>query len=242
MKRPGTKPAIDSTAQQLRKLVLDTPPDTLIGNEQALVDRLGVSRATVRQVARLLEREGLLLVKRGINGGYFSARPDLGTIESSVTSYLEMLDTDVKETTVVGSALWVELLKLAASAPVEEAQALVHSFRGEIEAVQADATFDDILRLEQQLRAAIFKLVNSRYMELIFHINLIFSRRKFPSRPGDIDDTQYHRNFVRAWRSAKLIELDAIELGDEELAALSAKHSRKIWYDRIWKTEGPLLD
>ena len=78
-KRPS-RPAIEAAAAQLRSIVLESDNGALIGSEDMLLEKLGFSRSTVRQVARLLEREGYLRVRRGINGGYFGSRPDAATI------------------------------------------------------------------------------------------------------------------------------------------------------------------
>src|SRR6266404_239290 len=109
-----TRSAIDAAAARLRELALAADDGELLGSEEALVEKLGASRTTVRQVARLLEREGLLRVRRGINGGYFAARPDLHTIETTVSAYLEMLHTEPEDVTTIASALWVEVLRRAA--------------------------------------------------------------------------------------------------------------------------------
>jgi GntR family transcriptional repressor for pyruvate dehydrogenase complex len=110
---PKVNSTIDAAASQLRSIVLSADEGALLGSEETLISRLGVSRATVRQVARLLEREGLLRVRRGINGGYFAARPDLQTIETTVSAYLEMLHTEPEDVTSIASALWVEVLRRA---------------------------------------------------------------------------------------------------------------------------------
>lgn len=91
-----TKPksALDEAASRLRSIALTAKEGGLVGSEETLIAKLGVSRATVRQAARLLEREGFLRVRRGINGGYFAARPDVRTIEKAVSSYLEMVHTN----------------------------------------------------------------------------------------------------------------------------------------------------
>src|SRR5690625_2764397 len=103
MKQPRNKSIIDTAAAQLRTLVLSVDEDTLLGSEEELIKQLGVSRATVRQVARLLEREGLLRVKRGINGGYFAVRPDVNSIAQTVSTYLDMVDTEREDITQIAS-------------------------------------------------------------------------------------------------------------------------------------------
>lgn len=234
MKASGTRLTIDSTAEHLRQIVRDTAPGEALGNEEALLKVLGVSRATVRQAARLLEKEGLLEVRRGIQGGYFSARPNLRTIEDSVSSYLEMLDTDVKETTMIGSALWIELIRMAARSRAERNLEPLHTVYDKITSLKPTDNFNAVLQLDYELRTAILGLVNSRYVELIFHINLIFARRKLKTDPSDQDGTPFHLEFIRGWRAAKLMEIEAVLAGDPELAVIASRHSRNLWGKRIW--------
>lgn len=233
-KTPKAESLIDIAASQLRQIVRTTEAGALLGSEETLIAQLGVSRATLRQVARLLEREGLLRVRRGLNGGYFAAKPDVHTIEATVSAYLEMVDTDPEDATAIASALWVELLQKAAGTRSEKAIAITQELRKKVSAVRLDAGFDDVLRVEQKIRTAMFDLVNSRYIELMFQINMAFARRRFPTIPAERDNTPEHREFVVAWRNAKLLEFDAIADGDQNLAALAARHSRNLWHRRIY--------
>ena len=233
MAKREARTAIGAAAEQLRTMALDVAEGTLLGNEEALQSRLGCSRATVRQVARLLEREGVLRVRRGINGGYFSSRPDAGTIEATVSAYLETLEMDPEDVTVIASALWVEAVRKAAAANRDEAKAVVAKLRERVMAIGDNAAFADVRKVEQLCQDEIFKLARSAYVRLIFDINVAFSKRKFAS-PGDDDSSAAHREFVRAWRDARLLELGAIAEGDIELAAMASRYSRKIWHRRVW--------
>jgi DNA-binding GntR family transcriptional regulator len=232
-KKTSPKPAINDAAARLRAVVLASKEGVLIGSEDAIVAMLGFSRNTVRQVARLLEREGLLRVKRGINGGYFGARPNVQTIENAVSSYLETLQMEVEDVTVVASALWVEVLRKAASLRSQAATTMAETFRIRVKALKQTVGFDEILDLERENRAAIFELTNCRYIELIFTINAAFANRRFSARAVP-DDSDVHRDFVRAWRDAKLLELNAISEGDPELGVMAARHIRHIWHKRVW--------
>lgn len=232
MKNRETRTALEVAALKLRRIVLDVAPGELIGSEDALVERLDCSRSTVRQVARLLEREGLLKVRRGINGGYFGARPDAGTIEAAVSSYLEILDIDSRDVTVVASSLWVEAMRKAALADRDEARRVAERLSARIRAVKDDASFERVRELELLTQAEIFELAQAAYVKLIFDINVAFSRRRF-SAPIANDNSEEHRRFVREWRNAKLLELGALIDGDAELAGMAARHSRKIWHQRI---------
>ena len=232
MKKREVRTTIEAAAMNLRKIVLDLPPGSLIGSEEALIVRLGSSRSTVRQVARLLEREGLLMVRRGINGGYFGTRPDAGTIEATVSTYLETLDVDARDTTVVASTLWVAAIRKAAVADPDERRNFADKMISRIKAIKDNAPFEKVRELELLTQGGVFELARSAYVKLIFDINVAFSRRKFPTPISD-DTSEEHLRFVRAWKDAKLLEMSAIDQGDVTLAALAGQHSRQVWHRRI---------
>jgi DNA-binding GntR family transcriptional regulator len=228
-----SRSTIEAAAAQFRAMSLDAEEGALLGSEDTLVQALGVSRATVRQVARLLEREGLLKVRRGINGGYFAARPDVDTIEQAVSAYLVTLDMDAQDVTTIASVLWVEVLRKAAGRRSAAAREMVEAFRARVAAVRPDAPFSEIVQLEQDSRTAIFDLIKARYIELIFQINVAFAQKRFAAAP-EMDPGE-HRAFVHAWRNAKLMELEAIADGDPELGMMAARHIRTLWHQRIWR-------
>jgi DNA-binding FadR family transcriptional regulator len=233
-----TRSAIDAAATRLRELALACDSGGFLGSEESLVEKLGVSRATVRQVARLLEREGLLKVRRGINGGYFAARPDLDTVETAVSAYLDTLDMDAEDVTVVASILWVEALRKAASLRTEAARSMAAKFRAKLVAMKPDAPFAKVLEIEQEIQQAIFALTKARYIELIFQINITFSRKRF-APTFRLDDSEAHRAFVDGFRKAKIMEMDAIADGDPELGMMAARHSRNLWHRRVWRQDDP---
>jgi GntR family transcriptional repressor for pyruvate dehydrogenase complex len=233
LSKPINRSAIDAAAAKLRALVLASKDGAFIGSEDELLAKLGFSRSTVRQVSRLLEREGFLHVRRGIGGGYFGSRPDAASIAKTVSAYLETLDMDAQDVTVIASALWVEVLRKAATVRNETAKSLSAAFRERVLAIKPSATFEQVLALEQESRGAIFDLVKSRYIELIFAINTEFAGRRAAPH-DDLDDSAIQREFVRAWRDAKLLELSAIADGDVELGIMAARHIRNIWHKRVW--------
>lgn len=224
--------AIGVAADRLRAIVLAAEQEALIGSEDALIAQLGCSRSTVRQVARLLEREGLLRVKRGINGGYFGTRPDAGTIEATVSAYLQTLPMDPGDVTILASALWVEALRKAVGSDRAEREAVCNKLRPRFQAVSDKASFATIRDLELAAQSAIFDLANAAYIKLIFDINAVFTRNRFPAPMTD-DDSPEHLDFVLKWREAKLMELNAVSSGDRELAAMAAQYSRRLWYNRV---------
>jgi DNA-binding FadR family transcriptional regulator len=230
-KRPSSSP-IDSAAAQLRTMSLDAEDGALLGGEDVLVTKLGVSRATLRQAARLLEREGLLRVRRGINGGYFAARPNERTIETAVSAYLDTLDMDTDDVMVVASVLWVEAVRKAASLRTEAVRDMARSHLSLIAALPLDAPFSVVAKLESETRTALFDMIKGRYIELIFQINIAFAHRRFTPNTA-LDGTPTHQQFVQDWRAAKTMECQAIVDGDPELAMMAARHSRNVLRKRI---------
>lgn len=238
MTEPGIT-ALQTAAERLRRLSLDAAEGELLGGEDWLIATLGFSRSTIRQAARLLEREGLIRVKRGPAGGYFACRPDATTIEMSVSAYLETLELDLKDVLRIGSALWVEAVRKAAAAGTPAARQVTNGLIERVKALHGNASGRAIRIFEQEARTAIFALGDSRYVELIFNINTAFAIRTFPDPvvTGPEDEAE-HLDFVQAWRGAKIMELTAIGAGDEELAMIAARHARKVWDDRVWSRRG----
>jgi hypothetical protein len=233
MAKGPSSPTLEAVTVKLRETVLATENGVLIGGEDNLVAKLGASRSTVRQAARLLEREGLLRVKRGIGGGYYASRPDEKTIQAAVSGYLGTLDMKYEDVTAVASVLWVEVLRRAAGLNNAAARELANHHRLKVSEVDPEATFHEIVEIESASREAIFDLVKSRYIQLIFHINQAFSVGRFPPAAAR-DGTPQHREFVRNWREAKLLELRAIAEGNVELGMMAARNIRNIWHQRFW--------
>jgi DNA-binding GntR family transcriptional regulator len=229
-----TSSAIHSAAARLRTIVLDAADGDFLGSEDHLQGTLGVSRATVRQAARLLEREGLLRVRRGINGGYFGTRPTAETIEEGVSTYLELLNVDPDDLSRVASALWVEVIVKAAGMSNPEIRTLAQQYSDVVGDLSPTASFSDIVAIEAGFRSALFGLIGSRYIEFIFQINMTFAQRRFPASPSRRDGTAEHSQFLHDWRNAKLMELGAIIDGDRALGGMTARHARNIWDRRVW--------
>lgn len=71
--------SIDQITNELRAIALGTEPGSLIGTEDALTKRFGVSAPTLRKAIRQLEHEEVVDVRRGMRGGFFATRPSLQT-------------------------------------------------------------------------------------------------------------------------------------------------------------------
>ncbi|MGK2881593.1 MAG: FadR/GntR family transcriptional regulator [Mycobacterium sp.] len=67
------------------------PVGELLGSEQALQDRFGVSRAVLREAVRLVEHHQVARTRRGPNGGLFVTAPDALPATRALVVYLEYI-------------------------------------------------------------------------------------------------------------------------------------------------------
>ncbi len=234
MSKSSSSPRLEAVRIRLRERVLAAANGALVGSEETLVKELGASLSTVRQAARLLEGEGLLRVKRGINGGYYGSRPDENTIRATVSDYLGTLDAAHEDVNAVAAVLWVEVLRRAATLNNAAARKFAEVHRRAVLELAEEAPLAKVIELEATIHEGIFELIDSPYIQLIFRINATFSRRHYGSAPGDL----VNREWVRAWQDAKLMELGAVAEADVQLAIMAARYLPQVW-ERLFESARP---
>jgi DNA-binding FadR family transcriptional regulator len=79
-------------ANILRQRIAAAEENTYLGSEAAIAAEVGVSLPTLRQTARMLEYEEVLLIKPGKGGGYFTRRPSIDTATRSASQFLSATD------------------------------------------------------------------------------------------------------------------------------------------------------
>jgi DNA-binding FadR family transcriptional regulator len=107
----------------IRGWILAAPDGAFIGSEADLVERVGVSAPTLRQVARLLEHEELLVIKRGVGGGFFGRRPSAETVARSAALFLNAQNTPGHEVYSAAQTINAELMRRAALSTDDAARA-----------------------------------------------------------------------------------------------------------------------
>lgn len=222
--------------RRLRELALSVGEGTWLGREDVIMAKVGASRTTLRQIARMLEREGLLQVKKGATGGYFSTRPDRQFISSAVGSYLETLDLEFEDVVSVSIALWRDAVAKAADNAGSHSVEEIEKFKKLISEVPPDAAFADIRKFELEIGEMVLRLANSRYTQVLFAISVAFAKNRLPPPTIDTKDAQ-HFEFVERWRSTKLAELTAISQGDPELAAQASGSVHTLWTNEYLRTK-----
>src|SRR3989440_12873486 len=72
-------------------------PGQKLPNEFELARQFNVGRSAVREALKVLELAGLLVVRRGYNGGTFVAPPDFEEASESITLTFRLGGTNIKQ-------------------------------------------------------------------------------------------------------------------------------------------------
>lgn len=88
-----------------------------IGFEEDVQLRMGVSRPTLRQALRMLEAEGLLEVRRGVNGGLFARIPGQDSLARNTSAYIRAHGVSASELMVAQSAILAAIVRVAIENP-----------------------------------------------------------------------------------------------------------------------------
>src|ERR1700730_631966 len=90
-------PRVRELVATLRQIIFEHPPESLLGRESELCLKLGCNQGMLRQVARQLEAQGLLFIKRGASCGYFASRPKENAVLDLAALYLVGAGTTLRD-------------------------------------------------------------------------------------------------------------------------------------------------
>jgi DNA-binding FadR family transcriptional regulator len=210
---------VQETAEKLREVILEREPGAQIGSLNTVAQLLGVGIVTVQQVARILEHEGLLEVRRGPGGGYYGTRPDEAALERSVAAYMRVHGFGYREALEMTTLLDCDIIPAAALCQDETVRA---DLRALLASIDTCTTRDTRAAFELELRDALFKVVARPLMELLLRVTTTFYEVKShpPLFSGEAG--------VLAWMTGRRRILQAILSEDEELARFEAERFRQL--------------
>lgn len=211
---------VRAVADALRLDVIDRAHGDLVGSEDDLIERYGVSRPTLRQAAALISQEQLLEVRRGVGGGYFACRPNSRAVAHVAAVYLRSRRTRLVEILQAVQPIRVELAKLAARSRNQEARQRLRQFLEHEQRVdEAQIRYKDFVRAEREFGRLLGELSGNHVIALFFEILYDFSSMLrgtddlYHDHPERVIETRSKRNRLAA----------AILEGDEEIAVVAAK-------------------
>lgn len=219
--RAARKPsAVRAAADALRRDAIDREDGELLGAEEDLIRRYGVSRPTLRQAAALVAQENLLRVKRGVGGGYFASRPDSRAVAHMAAIYLRTRHTQVSEVVGALAPIRIELAKLAAAGGNEEAREEMRRFLARDRLVPDDQVrYREFLRTERDFGRILGEIGGNKvialYLEILYDFSGMLGRGEdiYVNRPDRVNEYRDKRNRLA----------EAIIEGDVELAVVAAR-------------------
>ncbi|WP_419709640.1 FadR/GntR family transcriptional regulator [Pseudomonas sp. NFX224] len=224
-KKDASSTAVAKVAEAMRKEALQCAEGDLLGSEDSLVARYQVSRPTLRQAAGVLAQEQLLMVRRGVGGGYFARRPEAKAVSSIAALYLKAHNAPISEVVATFAPIRVELARLAASCQDEELRDELRKLFAETQtSASAEPNFVDFLLRERRFYELLGKMSGNKTLQLFLSILLDVAARTSRS-----DDLYRHRPERMAMLNGELNHLGAAVLAnDEELALLYANRCAKM--------------
>ena len=132
VQRLSISSSAQQTAEAIAEVILNYEGDEeewLLGSESQLIEQMGIGRPTLRQAARLLEQQQLLVVRRGIRGGLYGRRPNAQGVTSAAKIFLRSQHTTFRDVALAEMILGPEAARLAATNPdVAARRALTHHY------------------------------------------------------------------------------------------------------------------
>ncbi len=186
----------------LRQEILACEEGLSLGSEPQLLQRFNVGRSTLRQAVRVLEVEQLLRVRRGANGGYFTCRPDEGTVARAAALYLRLRGANLGHQRTVGRVLSAEVHRMAAESTDQAAREEMRRVLEPLKAARGASGLREFVARAETYRKAVARLAGNPFLELFFGITYLFGKEVpqipvFTDRPDRIaqwEDIQWRLN------------------------------------------------
>lgn len=159
------------TARGLAQISLDSDAGAFLGSEDDLLARLGVSRPTLRQAAKIAENDRLISVRRGIKGGFYATRPDAQDAIRTLARYLRLNGATLSDIMVVSRLVSEEAGARACVCDDAGLRGRLEDFVARIDTHDSPA---DLIRAESELVSLISEMSGNPAIQLVMAIGFSF--------------------------------------------------------------------
>ncbi len=159
------------TARELSELSLTLEDGQFLGAEDDLLQRLGVSRPTLRQAAKIAENDRMISVRRGIRGGFYASRPDANDAIRTLARYLRLKGATLLDIMVVSRQVAEQAASLACQCDDAVLRGDLARFAQRID--QADSV-SAMIDAEAVLASLIARMSGNPAIELVMAIGYSF--------------------------------------------------------------------
>lgn len=118
---------------------------TRLESETEMAERFGLGRVTVREALRLLERDGLVSIRRGPRGGIFVSNPDIRQVSEALALLLRLRNTSLDDFAVFRLQVEPFVAELAAINATEEQRQAILDIARQDRSAQHTADLHDLI-------------------------------------------------------------------------------------------------
>ncbi|GLT02658.1 hypothetical protein GCM10007897_40770 [Sphingobium jiangsuense] len=218
---PITKRAVDL----LRRDSLLLRDGEFIGAEEELRARYGVSRPTLKLAAGIVAQDQLVQTRRGMNGGYFAARPTADAAARAASIFLSANGASLEELVNASTPIRIEIARLAALSDDPDLHAELEASLHEEAALMAEPfSYTAFLRADRRFWVTLSAACGNPVLQLFLDVLLSLVLAVVESKdPVGGDRARYKDMLSRRHRVAQ-----AILKRDPAMAALAARCSTLI--------------
>lgn len=179
------------TARDLATISLEHENGAFIGAEDDLLARLGVSRPTLRQAAKIAENDRLISVRRGIKGGFYASRPDAQDAIRTLARFLRLKGAKLSDILAVSRLVSEEAGMLACRCENQDLREKLARFAGRIDENDSPAA---LIGAEAELVQIIAEMSGNPAIELVMAIGFSFG---MDEQRGGLYRSTEHRETAR---------------------------------------------
>ena len=147
-------------------------PGDLVGSEPDLMKQYGVSRAIIREAARLLEHDHLAAMRRGPGGGLFVSEPNPEAVTDVVAIYLERHGITAAEVFEVRSGIEVAMVDVVVDHLDADVEARLRAALTD----ELEAADDEFTAAAHDLHATLASVTGNRVLQLLALVLIRLSR------------------------------------------------------------------
>ncbi|MET0361451.1 MAG: hypothetical protein ABW048_06830 [Sphingobium sp.] len=227
---PEKQTTVSRIIRALREMSLSVDDGAYLGSENDLIDRLAISRPTLRQAAKVAENEQFISVRRGINGGIFARRPTMRSVVQLPALWLRMHNATLSDMQMVSRTIIPLVAARAAQCADEALIAELRALRKTI-ALTSGAETSDVVMLANELKLTglMAQMAANPVLLLFCDIAYAFGMHEREQRFYDVEERR------ETWQGLQLQLCDAMLMPDPEIAMLIT--NRRHQAIQTWITE-----
>jgi DNA-binding FadR family transcriptional regulator len=209
--------AVNRTAEALRAIAFLGDEGEFLGSEEDMMNKLGVSRPTLRQATALLVQEQLIFTRRGANGGYFVSRPSSMSVSRIAATYLRSRDSKMTDVLRAVEPIRTELARLACRRRDPKIRQQFADFLDREKKLNGEAQdYRAFLRAERDLSRELGDAAGNELLTLF--LSIIYDLAALSARDEDVYVNRPDR--IERYRALRNQMVEAIAEGDEEMAVV----------------------